>query len=158
MKNMTTKGYFSLSHILNVGLFIILVILVLFFMGVIKVYHAESFSPNMNNNNQLEPGKFPLSDTQPLLYGDYNVKENTNVTKNNDYNIWKEYPVYASSYKQETNNKRYWSTPDNGTCSPAEFCGTPYAKTEQKKDIITKPIPIEANVTRINWWAANTCE
>ena len=79
------------------------------------------------------------------------------LQKNNDYNIWKEYPVYPNSYKQETNNKRYWTTPDNGTCSPAEFCGTPYEKTEQKKDVITKPIPIEANVTRINWWAANTC-
>jgi hypothetical protein len=111
----------------------------------------------MNNNNQLEPGNFPISSTQPILYGDYKVKQNTNVTKNNDYNIWKEYPVYPNSYKQETNNKRYWTTPDNGTCSPAEFCGTPYETTEQKKDVITKPIPIEANVTRINWWAANTC-
>ena len=157
MKSIITKGY-NLKMFINTILVILVVFLVLVFMGAIKVYHTETFAPNMNNNNKLEPGKFPLSDTQPLLYGDYKVKQNTNVTKDNNYNIWKEYPVYPSSYKQETNNKRYWTTPDNGTCQPAEFCGTPYEKTEQKKEVITKPIPIDANVTRINWWAANTCE
>ena len=142
---------------INTILFVILVLLLLSYFGFIGVFYKESFIANINNNRQLMPGEYPLTATQPLLYGDYKVKQNTNVTKNNDYNIWKEYPVYPSSYKQETNNKRYWNTPDNGTCSPAEFCGTPYEKTEQKKDVITKPIPIEANVTRINWWAANTC-
>jgi hypothetical protein len=157
MKSTITKRY-GLTFFINLFLIILVVFLVLFFIGTIKVYHTETFTPNMNNNNQLTPGKFPISDTQPLLYGSYNVKKNTNVTKNNDYNIWKQYPVYPSSYKQETNNKRDWTTPDNGTCSPAEFCGTPYEKTEQKKDIVSNPIPVDSKVTRINWWAANNCE
>lgn len=157
MKGIITKRY-GLKFFINLFLIILVVFLVLIFIGAIKVYHTETFTPNMNNNNQLTPGKFPISDTQPLLYGSYNVKKNTNVTKNNDYNIWKQYPVYPSSYKQETNNKRDWTTPDNGTCSPAEFCGTPYEKTEQKKDIVSNPIPVDSKVTRINWWAANNCE
>ena len=78
----------------------------------------------------------------------------TGVTKNNNYNIWKDYPVYPSSYKQQTNNKRYWSTPDNGTCSPAEFCGTPYSPTNIKIDKVIPGLPIGASgVTRVNWWA-----
>ena len=157
MKSIITKGY-NLKMFINTILVVLVVFLVLVFIGAIKVYHTETFAPNMNNNNHLVPGEFPLSDTQPLLYGAYKVKQNTNVTKDNNYNIWKEYPVYNSSYKQETNNKQDWSTPDNGTCSPAEFCGTPYEKTEQKKHVVSKPIPMDANVTRINWWAANTCE
>ena len=157
MKGIITKRY-GLTFYINLFLIILVVFLVLFFIGTIKVYHTETFTPNMNNNNQLTPGKFPISDTEPLLYGSYNVKKNTNVTKNNDYNIWKQYPVYPSSYKHETNNKRDWTTPDNGTCSPAEFCGTPYEKTEQKKDIVSNPIPVDSKVTRINWWAANNCE
>ena len=112
----------------------------------------------MNNNNKLEPGEFPISVTQPLLYEDYEVKKNTNVTKNSESTVWKEYPIYPSSYKQETNNKEYWTSPDDGTCMPAEFCGTPYEKTQQKKKVVSKAIPVDANVTRINWWAANTCE
>ena len=157
MKPSITKRY-GLNFFINFILIILVVFLVMVFIGTVKVYHTETFAPNMNNNNKLEPGEFPISVTQPLLYEDYEVKKNTNVTKNNESTVWKEYPVYPSSYKQETNNKQHWTSPDDGTCLPAEFCGTPYEKTKQKKKIVSKAIPIEANVTRINWWAANTCE
>jgi hypothetical protein len=146
----------GVNFLINSSLFVILVILLLVFIGSIKVYHTESFVPNINNNNQLSPAQFPLSVTQPILYGDYKVKKDTNVTKNNNYNIWKKYPVYPSSYKQITNNKKNWGTPDNGLCSPAEICGTPYSYQQQKEEEISKAIPIESNVTRVNWWAANT--
>ena len=157
MKPSITKRY-GLNFFINFILIILVVFLVMVFIGTVKVYHTETFAPNMNNNNKLEPGEFPISVTQPLLYEDYEVKKNTNVTKNSESTVWKEYPIYPSSYKQETNNKEYWTSPDDGTCMPAEFCGTPYEKTKQKKKVVSKAIPIEANVTRINWWAANTCE
>lgn len=138
---------------INIILFIILIVFVLCYFGIFKFTSSEAFGPNMNNNYMLMPAKYPVSVNEPLLYGDYNVKSNTNVTKNNNYNIWKDYPVYTSSYKQETNNKRYWSTPDNGMCSPAEFCGTPYSPTKVKIDKVSPGIPIGAPVTRVNWWA-----
>jgi len=142
------------SSYINTILFILLIVLILCYFGIFKFTSKEAFGPGMNNNYRLEPGEYPLSDDKPLLNGDYNVKQNTGVTKNNNYNIWKNYPVYPSSYKQETNNKRYWSTPDNGTCSPAEFCGTPYSPTNIKIDKVTPGIPIGASgVTRVNWWA-----
>jgi len=144
------------STYINSILFILLVVLILCYFGIFKFSYSESFASNMNNDNMLEPGEYPISDDKPLLYGDYNIKQNTNVTKNNNYNIWKEYPVYPSSYKQETNNKRYWSTPDNGTCSPAEFCGTPYSPTNIKIDKVSPGIPIGAPVTRVNWWAGKS--
>ena len=157
MKSSITKRY-GLNFFINFILIILVVFLVMVFIGTVKVYHTETFAPNMNNNNKLEPGEFPISVTQPLLYEDYEVKKNTNVTKNSESTVWKEYPIYPSSYKQETNNKEYWTSPDDGTCMPAEFCGTPYEKTKHKKKVVSEAIPIEANVTRINWWAANTCE
>lgn len=144
----------SFNVSINSVLFIILVLLLLSYFGISQIYHKETFVPNINNNNQLNPGMYPLSDNVPILTDYYKVKKNTNVTKNNSYNIWKQLPVYPSSYKQQTNNVRYWDTPDNGLCSPAEFCGTPYEKTKIKRDIPSKPIPMTANVTRVNWWAA----
>ena len=144
----------KLSNYINSILFILLILLVLCYFGIFKFISTETFESNMNNDNLLRPGKYSISDDKPLLHGYYNIKDNTNVTKNNNYNIWKEYPVYENSYKQETNNKRYWETPDNGLCSPAEFCGTPYSPTNVKKDKLTKGIPIGAPVTRINWWAS----
>jgi hypothetical protein len=110
----------------------------------------------MNNNNRLSPGEYSISVNEPILYGDYNVKEDTGVTKNNRSDIWKDYPVYPSSFKQETNNRRYWKTPDNGMCSTAEFCGTPYYDTDIKIDKVSPGIPVGASgVTRVNWWAGN---
>ena len=156
MKFSQSKKY-GLKFFIDISLICLVVFLVLVFIGVIKVYHNETFIPNMNNNNQLVPEDFTKSgEEQLLLYEDYDVKKNTNVTKNNNFNIWKDYPVYPSSFKQITNNRRHWETPDNGRCAPAEFCGTPYEDTEQNKEKISKAIPINSNVTRVNWWAANT--
>jgi hypothetical protein len=158
IKKALLKGY-GLKFFIDIILVVLVVFLVLVFIGTIKVYHTETFAPNMNNNNQLVPEDFTKNGReQLLLYGDYDVKENTEVTKNNNFNIWKEYPVYPSSFKQMTNNRKTWTTPDMGTCSPAEFCGTPYKETEQQKEIVSNPVPLNANVTRINWWAANSCE
>ena len=152
MKKMMSSFNISINSVL----FVILVLLFLSYLGIIKIYNKETFMPNINNNNQLAPGSYPLSATEPILYGDYNVKKDTNVTKNNNYNIWKQLPVYPSSYKQQTNNVRYWNTPDNGLCSPAEFCGTPYENTKIKKSVPSKPIPIGTEVIRVNWWASKS--
>ena len=158
IKKALLKGY-GLKFFIDFILIVLVVFLVLVFIGTIKVYHTETFTSNMNNNNQLVPEDFTKNGReQLLLYGDYDVKENTEVTKNNNFNIWKEYPVYPSSFKQMTNNRKTWTTPDMGTCSPAEFCGTPYKETEQQKEIVSNPVPLNANVTRINWWAANTSQ
>jgi hypothetical protein len=152
MKKMISSFNISINSVL----FVILVLVLLSYFGIIHVYHKETFIPNINNNNQLMPGVYPISDTAPLLVGDYKVKKNTNVTKNNNYNIWKQLPVYPSSYKQQTNNVRYWGTPDNGLCSPAEFCGTPYEKTKIKIDTPNSPITMNAKVNRVNWCASKT--
>lgn len=158
MKNSLSKRY-GLKFFIDFILIVLVVFLVLVFIGTIKVYHTETFTPNMNNNNQLVPEDFTKNGReQLLLYGDYDLKENIDVTKNNNFNIWKDYPVYPSSFKQMTNNRKTWTTPDMGTCSPAEFCGTPYKETEQQKEIVSNPLPLNANVTRINWWAANTSQ
>jgi hypothetical protein len=152
MKKMIPNFNISINSVL----FVILVLVLLSYFGIIQVYHKETFLPNINNNNRLMPGSYPKSANVPLLSGDYNVKKNTNVTKNNNNTNWRQRPVYPSSYKQQTNNVRYWSTPDNGSCSTAEFCGTPYEKTKIKMNNPSKSIPMSANVTRINWWAAKS--
>ena len=143
------------SSYINTILFIFLILLVVCYFGIFKFMSKEAFESKINSNNRLSPGQYPMSQDELLLRGYYNIKENTNVTKNNNYNIWKEYPVYTNSYKQETNNKRYWSTPDNGLCSPAEFCGTPYSKTNIKVEKVSPGFPLGApGVTRVNWWAS----
>ena len=103
MKSSLSKGY-GLKIFTDFILMVLVVFLVLVFIGTVKVYHTETFSPNMNNNNKLVPSSFPIDEKQLLLYGDYNIKKDIDVTKNNNSDIWKDYPVYPSSFKQITNN------------------------------------------------------
>ena len=145
------------SSCINSILFILLIILLVCYLGISKFTSFEAFGPGMNNYYRLSPGQYPNSSDNPILYGDYNVKEDTSVTKNNNSDIWKDYTVYPSSFKQQTNNRRYWKTPDNGMCSTAEFCGTPYYDTDIKIDKVTPGFPVGASgVTRVNWWASKS--
>ena len=95
------------SSYINTILFIFLILLVVCYFGIFKFMSKEAFESKINSNNRLSPGQYPKSQDELLLRGYYNIKENTNVTKNNNYNIWKEYPVYTNSYKKETNNKDF---------------------------------------------------
>ena len=74
MKSSISKGY-SLKFLIDIILMVLVVFLMLFFIGTIKVYHTETFSPNMNNNNKLVPSSFPIDEKQLLLYENYNIKK-----------------------------------------------------------------------------------
>ena len=104
-------------------LFIILVIIQ--FVPLISEYiygHlTESFSTL---------GKYPDVVTNPILYKDYNVKQNPGLSKYSSSDIIRDYPIFPASSTQN-NNIEYWRNPDNGTCSPADFCGSIYENTEQ---------------------------
>ena len=104
-------------------------------------------------NVELLPGKYPISVDAPILVKDYPLKKPAQLNYDTQ-NEWKDYPVFSSSYKQRTNNVKYWSSPDNGMCSPMEFCGAMY----NKKDVIIpcepKPISLNSPVIRVNYYAS----
>jgi len=80
-------------------------------------YIQEQGSNNNNNNNIVSP-PFPPGDMNPAHWK--GVGDN-----------WFHEPVYAlGSYAQVTNNVRYPSSPDNGSCTPPSFCGSFYAPGE----------------------------
>ena len=76
-------------------------------------------------NSHLSPGEFPLSVDKPLLQGDYNLKTPPYLSALNASDIYKEYPIFPA-HSTEINNIRYWTKPENGTCSRAEVCGYLY--------------------------------
>jgi len=39
---------------------------------------------------------------------------------------------FLQSYSQENNHKRFWKTPDNGTCIPSDICNSMYNEIENK--------------------------
>jgi hypothetical protein len=75
--------------------------------------------------NYLTPGDFPLTVDKPLLNGDYNLKTPPYLSALNASEIYKEYPIFPA-HSTKLNNIRYWTKPENGTCSRAEVCGYLY--------------------------------
>ena len=127
-------------------LIILVVIGVLLLCSINSSKVLESFEP-------LKPGNVPCVSEQPILYGDYPVKKDPMVSNLGYGQLWKYYPVNpVGSYKQETNNVRYWATPNNGTCSPAIFCGGLYDNKKLNIPAPPSPPPIDNNDIRVNYY------
>ena len=114
-------------------------------LGVLYVYvgYKEGFS--------LKPSEFPCSVENPNLFGDYPVKQNPQLSTNSyQKNSQMDSYTEMSSYAQETNNVKNWTTPDNGNCSPAEFCGALYNK--KIFNLVTSSAPNDAAGVRVNYY------
>lgn len=102
--------------------------------------------------------KYPLSQEVPLLAGDYPLIGRNEVTNNNANDIWWHEPIFTEgSYAQITNNIRYSNNPDNGSCTPAEFCGSLYKNKKHKPNAIVPlpPVPSSPGM-RINYYRSNS--
>jgi hypothetical protein len=97
----------------------------------------------------ISPGKYPLAVTKPILYNSYNTKKNPGVSAYSSSDIISDYPIFPASSCQN-NNIRYWRRPNNGTCSPADFCGGIYKSTEQDIPSTLQP-PLDQGV-RVNYY------
>jgi len=110
----------------------------------------------------LSPGSFPDASTHPMLYKDYPVKTPGGVSNLTSADLESYYPVFDHGYGQYTNNVRYWATPNNGKCSPPEFCGGLY-NNKPIRDLhiapIPRPISLNSDVRRVNFYGSEpiTC-
>ena len=103
----------------------------------------------------LTPGKFPVSVSEPILFGDYPTKDNMGLSMNNYEDNYPAYPVFGFSYGQFTNNVRYWATPDNGQCAPAELCNGLYNEKNVNIEKTPNPIPFSSPEVRVNFYGSH---
>jgi hypothetical protein len=102
----------------------------------------------------LQPGTFPESVSKPILYGDYPLQKGAlGLSDLNSKSLSAYYPVFPSSYLQRTNNVRYWATPNDGTCAPANVCGTLYNNKTFNIRKFPRMIPFSSKQTRVNMYA-----
>jgi hypothetical protein len=109
---------------------VIIIQWILIIMGILGVVYViqenkEGFVTTIDNNY----GRYPCSVDQPLLQS-YPKKKNWKQLSKNTYeqNSLFQPMTKMSSYSQLTNNIRFWETPDESSCSPADFCNTIYNK------------------------------
>jgi hypothetical protein len=100
-------------------------------------------------DNISQPGNFPLSVDKPLLYGDYNVKTPPFLSALNASDIYREYPIFPA-HSTKINNIRYWTKPENGTCSRAELCG--YFYDDYTNQHIPPPLQSPGWNKRVNYY------
>lgn len=135
--------------------FFLLIIGFLGIMFIVLKNKKESFmSKSIYFSKNVNPGNYPVSVTKGILYGDYKQKKNksglSNYNSNSGLVLFPD--VALGSYKQETNNKRYWETPCNGSSIPPSFCGGLY---EKKIHTETFPAPPKSNCLRVNYYCSH---
>lgn len=122
------------------------------------VVFVLTFTKTYEGYSNLDVGYYPIDVNVPILYEDYPLKKKMGVS-NNSYEMNSSYyPIFGSSYGQYTNNVRYWSTPNNGLCSPAIFCDGLY--DNKKIDIPQSPvaIPFSSPDIRVNYYKSDKLE
>ena len=133
-----------------VKIMIVVIIICITLYLVNKIYKKQGFQ----NYNLANPGSYPRMDTVPLLANDYRYSGRKTVSNNNYDQIWWHYPSFGvGSYRQLTNNLKYYKNPDEGTCIRADFCGALYGNKKTKSNIITPlpPTPVSPN-PRVNYY------
>jgi hypothetical protein len=122
----------------------------LFCIAVLAIFslyfnHRETFIPH---------GLYPKSVTTPLLSGVYPLKVPGTLSHYTYESQSELYPKWAvGNYKQETNNKKNWESPCNGTASPADMCGGLYKKTKVVEQECM-PAPPASNCLRVNYFCS----
>ena len=130
------------------------VFFIFIFQFIVQIKKQSGFS----NYNLAEPGAFPSSVDLPILNDVYKYTGSKTVSNDSYPDIWWHYPVLKTgSYKQITNNLRYYKNPDEGTCIGADFCGALYEDKKNKSNIIypMRPVPPGPG-PRVNYYRSTT--
>lgn len=102
---------------------IILILATVVIFSYLVVFVTKSYK--MENFTNLLPGNYPCTvDTIPLE-GWYTANNDMTASSESVDKLYKNYPVYPAN-STEINNKQFWENPDNGKCTPSDFCNNFY--------------------------------
>lgn len=126
----------------SIILLLIILVLGLFLAPFIKRDLNEGFTPvnKFKSNDLTTSGDFPVSVDKAIL-NDYPLIGKNDVSNDSASEMWWKYPVFGvSSFKQMTNNLRYFKNPDIGICTRPEFCGALYYDIKNNSNVVL-PLP-----------------
>ena len=128
---------------------VFLLIILVLALGV-SPYNIEGFHNNHYKNNLKT---LFGSETQAIL-DDYPLIGKNQVSNDSASTMWWHYPIFSlPSFKQQTNNLRYYNNPDEGTCTPAEFCGALYhSKPNKTNEVYPLPPAKEGGGARVGYF------
>ena len=138
----------------------ILLMTFVFLVSVIipMLYFSNSFKDGFTNYTlEQAMGDVPRSQTDVLVQDTYPITGRNGISNNGAANIWWHYPIFkVGSYDQITNNIRYPNNPDEGTCMPANLCGTFYKEKQLKSNYVHTLPPVDENGnTRVGYYTTD---
>lgn len=134
----------------SIGKAVAMLLIILILCTFVPMNLLSRFSKTRCEGFDLSPMKIS-SMSSPLL-PNYRIKNNPALTDYGAQEIATNYPIFpANSYFN--NNIKYWRRPTNGTCSPADFCGSLYINTSPT--IPQKITPPPCGVVRVNYYASH---
>ena len=113
------------------------------------IFYLAFGSYKKEGYSNLNSGEYPIAVDKPILYNDYIVNPHQQLSALNASDIYKDYPSFPAT-STKTNNVRYWTSPDNGTCSRAELCGSIYENYTNQN--IPKPAKQPGWDNRVNYY------
>ncbi len=125
---------------------LIIMILALFLAKFIKIFEGYT---NINDVT----GDYPKAVSQAIL-DDYPLIGKNEVSHDSASEIWWKYPTFSlPSFKQITNNLRYFKNPDIGTCTRPEMCGALYHdKKVPTNEVVPLPEAEEGDGARVGYY------
>ena len=136
-----------------------LLIILILAVGLPLFFNATTFVKENFSNYTLDgaSGPYPSSENNGLLQDIYPMIERKGVSNDSASKIWWHYPTFeVGSYDQITNNIRYPNNPDEGTCMPANLCGTFYKEKQLKSNYVHTLPPVDENGnTRVGYYTTD---
>lgn len=136
-----------------------LIIILILAIGMPLFFNATALIKESFSNYTLEgaSGSYPSSEDTGLVEDIYPRIERNGVSNDSASEIWWHYPTFeVGSYDQITNNIRYPNNPDEGRCTPANFCGTFYKEKQLKTNYVhVLPPVIEDGNTRVGYFTTD---
>lgn len=108
--------------------------------------------------NQIMNSTYPTVENNLLIQDTYPSIGKNELSNDTSNDLWKYYPTFSlGSYDQITNNKRYPTNPDIGTCTPASMCGALYHNNDHLGSNVITPLPPVSDAgTRVGYFTATT--
>ena len=136
-----------------------LIIVLLLALGLPLFFNIGSLVKENFSNYTLEgaSGSYPSSENYGLVQDFYPRIQRNGVSNDSASKIWWHYPTFeVGSYEQITNNMKYPNNPDEGTCMPANFCGTFYKEKQLKTNYVhvLPPVNDDGN-TRVGYFTTD---
>jgi len=124
---------------------------------VLLIWKRTNLKEGYSALQNLIPGLVRGGPMQYMILGDqYQSTGSYGVTGESASSDWVDKPIFSAHMDQPfTNNLRYWRNPDNGTCTPADFCGMYKDQAAPTNHVVPAPPVPPGSGVRVGYNRAN---